>query len=100
MQIPQVALRAWEFVFTLLCLALVGNVIDDAFAGNSGGVNWAMAAAVFAALALVYGVVALFIESLPSIGSLVLDSLAALFTLIAGIVLAAQLGVHSCGNQV
>lgn len=100
MQIPQLALRAYQFLFTLLLLALVGNVIDDAFSGNPGGVNWAMAAAVFAAIALVLGIVGVFFEVIPSIVTLVFDVLAALFTLIAGIVLAAELGVHSCGNQV
>ena len=46
-------------------------------------------------------VAALFVEALatPMIMG-VLDVLATLFTFIAGVVLAAKLGVHSCGNKV
>jgi len=98
--IPQIALRATQFVFTLLVLALVGDVIDDAFAGNPGGINWAMAVAAFSGMAVLYTITATFIESLAiPIVLKVVDGLLTLFTLIAGIVLAAQLGVHSCGNK-
>merc|ERR1711939_913564 len=64
MQIPQLGLRAVQFVFIFLTLALVGNVIAEAFAGNSSKINYAIFVSVF-------------------------DM----------IVLAAGLGVHSCGNR-
>jgi len=47
MQIPQLGLRAVQFVFIFLTLALVGNVIAEAFAGNSSKTNYAIFVSVF-----------------------------------------------------
>jgi len=96
----QLALRSMEFVWTLLIMALVGNAIAMAFSGNPASVNYAMFVAAYSMLVVLYGLAGVFIESLamPLI-LLVLDGLATLFTFIAGVVLAARLGAHSCSNH-
>lgn len=99
--IAQIILRAIQFVLTLLITALVGNTLDDQFAGSTASVNFAMFVAALCWVVVLYGLVAAFIESIaiPMI-LFALDGLATIFTFIAGIVLAARLGVHSCGNVV
>jgi len=99
MELSQVILRSLQFLWTLLITALIGNVIDDAFSGNPSSINYAMFVAVFSWVVLLYGLVAAFMEAFNiPIVSMILDGLAAIFTLIAGIVLAAKLGAHSCSN--
>jgi len=96
--IPQVILRIWTFIWTLLALALVSNVIADAFSGNPSSVNFAEFVAVMSFVIILVGLVGLFIE-IPALILSIVDGVAAIFSLIAGIVLSARLGVHSCGNQ-
>lgn len=97
---PQVILRGSQFLWTLLITALIGNVIAEAFAGNPSSINYAIFVAVFSWLVLMFGLASAFVESLAiPIVQIVADGLAALLTLIAGIVLAAKLHVHSCGNK-
>ncbi|OWP06137.1 hypothetical protein B2J93_8520 [Marssonina coronariae] len=97
----QIALRAGQLLFAVITLALVGNVVDEAFAGNSSSINFALFVSILDFVFVLYGIAAIFFESLafgfvgPSI-----DAVLAIFTFIAGTVLAAKLGVHSCGNQV
>ncbi|CAL3972785.1 hypothetical protein PZA11_004189 [Diplocarpon coronariae] len=96
----QIALRAGQLLFAVITLALVGNVVDEAFAGNSSSINFALFVSILDFVFVLYGIAAIFFESLafgfvgPSI-----DAVLAIFTFIAGTVLAAKLGVHSCGNQ-
>ena len=101
MSIVQIILRSLQLLWTFLITALVGNAIAEAFAGNPSSVNYAIFVAVFSWLVLFFGFAAAFISSLaiPMV-LFALDGLAALLTFIAGVVLAAKLGVHSCGNQV
>jgi hypothetical protein len=96
-QIAQLGLRASQFLWTLLITALVGNVIATAFAGNQSSINYAIFVAVFSWLVLLFGFVAAWMD-MSNIILTALDALAAVFTFIAGVVLAAKLGVHSCGN--
>jgi hypothetical protein len=99
--VPQLALRSWTFLWTLITLALIGNAVSLAFAGNPSSINYAMFTAVFCMLVVLWGFAAVFVEALAMPLFLgVADALATFFSLIAGIVLAAKLGVHSCGNQV
>jgi len=99
--LPQIALRSWTFLWTLLSLALIGNVIATAFAGNPSAVNYAIFVSVFSLLVVLYGFAAAFVESLAiPIALAVADALATIFSFIAGVVLAAKLHVHSCGNAV
>ncbi|SLM36279.1 non-classical export protein [Lasallia pustulata] len=94
-------LRALQFLWTLLIMALTGNMIAEAIGGNASIVNYCMFVAVISMLALFY----LFTVSIKPdfailpILPLVLDALLTLFFLIGGIALAAELNVHSCSSS-
>ena len=95
-------LICWQFFWTLLIMALVGNMIHDAFGGNPSIVNYAMFVAVLSMLSLFYLVPATIKEEFafnPLI-MVVLDFLNTLFFLCGAIAMAAYLGVHSCNNPV
>ena len=82
-------------------MALVGNMIHEAVGGNPSIVNYTMFVAVFGMLSLLYLIGATVVEALFwPIAVLALDALNTLFFLVGGIALAADLGVHSCGNHV
>lgn len=100
MQVIQAALRGSQFLWTFLTTALIGNVIAEAFSGNSSSINYAIFVSVFCWIVVLWGIAALVVESLamPKILG-PMDILATVFTFIAGVVLAAKLGVHSCGNE-
>jgi hypothetical protein len=101
MGLGQAAIRLWTFIWTLLSMALIGNVIAIAFAGNPSSINYAMFTSTFCMLVVLFGFAAAFVEALAMpIVLLVLDGLAVVFSFIAGVVLAAKLGAHSCTNQV
>jgi len=96
----KVLLQAWTFLWTLLSLALIGNVIAIAFSGNPSSINYAMFTSVFCMLVVLYGFAAAFVDFLAiPIALIVADALATLFSFVAGVVLAARLGVHSCTNH-
>ncbi|MCJ1371209.1 hypothetical protein MMC20_002424 [Loxospora ochrophaea] len=80
-------------------MALVGNMIFDAVAGDPSIVNYAMFVAVFSMLSLFY-LVAATVKDLTIIPwlPLVVDALNMIFFLVGGIALAADLKVHSCSN--
>jgi hypothetical protein len=83
-------------------MALVGNIIAGAFAGNPATVNYAMFTATFSMVSLFYLVPASWSETIaghPMI-VVVVDLLNSLFCLTSGIALAARLGAHSCNNSV
>lgn len=99
--VVQLALRSWEFLWTLITMALIGNVIATAFAGNPSSINYAIFVTVFDMLTVLFGFAAAFMDlSAAGIIIAVADVLAAVFTFIAGVVLAAKLHVHSCSNAV
>lgn len=81
-------------------MALIGNMIATAFAGNPSIVNYDMFVSVFGMLSLFYLIPATFSEglSIPLI-AITLDVLNTLFFLCAGIATAAYLHVHSCSNK-
>ncbi|PQE24522.1 non-classical export protein [Rutstroemia sp. NJR-2017a WRK4] len=95
----QLAMRTLQFVFVLIATALVGNAIDIQHWGNSS-VNYAMFACAFSWVVILYGAAASFIEALAiPIVVIVMDALATLITLLAGIILAGYLNVHSCSSR-
>lgn len=82
-------------------MALVGNMIAEAIAGNHSAINFTMFVAVFAMLSLLYLIPASIVESIAQpLVMVVLDAINTVLFLIAGIVMAARLGVHSCDNEV
>ena len=100
-QISQLALRGAQFLFVLITMALVGNVIAEAFAGNNSKINYAMFVSVIDMAIVLWGIAAAFKEELAfGIVLKIADIVAVLATFIAGVVLAAGLGAHSCGNSV
>ena len=83
-------------------MALVGNMIAEAFSGNPSTVNYAIYVSVFSMFTLFYLIPASF--NLDWAGHpiimIVLDALNAIFTFCAAIALAAKLECHSCNNKV
>lgn len=82
-------------------MALVGNMIATALAGNSAMVNYVMFVSVFGMGSLLYLLPTAFLDSFSvPIIALVLDGLNVLFWFCAAVALPAYLGVHSCSNSV
>ncbi|KAL1590112.1 hypothetical protein WHR41_01220 [Cladosporium halotolerans] len=99
MSIVQVGLRGLQFLWILLCMALIGNML--AISSGPSVINYDMFVAVFCMLSLFYLILVSVKESFtihPAF-PLTLDILCTIFTLIAGIATAAYLNVHSCSNQ-
>ena len=83
-------------------MALVGNMIADAFSGNPALVNYDMFVAVFAMLSLIYLFAVGFNESFAGHSAipLALDVLNTLFFFCGAVAMAAELHVHRCSNSV
>lgn len=83
-------------------MALVGSIIASAFAGNPSLINYDMFVAVFSMLSLIVLIAGAFNESFLGhpVVPVALDLLNTLFFFCAAVAMAAELGVHSCGNQV
>ncbi|GIJ82976.1 hypothetical protein Asppvi_001493 [Aspergillus pseudoviridinutans] len=97
----QIGLRVWEFVFSVLVMALIGNIIAMAFAGNPATINYSMFTATFSIVSLFYLVPASINMNwaIHPIIMITLDVLNNIFFLTAGIALAAKLECHSCSND-
>ncbi|KAL7793557.1 putative non-classical export protein Nce102 [Trichoderma ceciliae] len=95
----KIMLRGIALIWTLLITALIGNVIASNVNGHMVTLNFTIFVATLSWIALLYGLLAIFIESLamPAL-LLLLDGLATLFTFICAIVLAAELRAPNCGN--
>lgn len=91
-----------QFFFILVIMALIGNVIALAFAGNPSLINYDMFVAAFSMLSLFYLFAAAWSDSFAGhpIIPIVLDALNVLFLFCAAVATAAELGVHSCSNDV
>lgn len=83
-------------------MALVGNMIASANAGNPSIVNYDMFVAVFGMLSLIYLIPATFKEDLAGHPLILvgLDVLNSLFFFCGAVAMAAKLHTHSCGNSV
>lgn len=99
-KILSLALRGFQFLWTFLIMALIGNAIASRDANTPSATNYVMFTAAFSMLTLLYTIPASFHDGLQGhpIIPTVLDGLNTLFTFVAGIVLAAKLGAHSCDN--
>jgi len=82
-------------------MALVGNMIHDAFAGDPPIINYTMFLAVISMLALFYLIPATFNDSFAFHPLLMvgLDLLLTVLFFCGAVALAAYLGVHSCHND-
>ncbi|KAL7948913.1 putative non-classical export protein Nce102 [Trichoderma barbatum] len=95
----KILLRIIALIWTLLITALIGNVIAANVNGDMKTVNFTMFVAALSWVALLYGLFAVFVQSLAlPVALLLLDGLATLFTFICAIVLAAELRAPNCGN--
>lgn len=93
-------LRGWQFICSLITMALIGNMIATAFAGNSAMVNYDMFVAVFGMLSLLYLLPTSFLSSYSvPIVNIGLDALNTIFWFCAAVATAAYLHVHSCSNR-
>ncbi|KAL8739873.1 MAG: hypothetical protein Q9190_007364 [Brigantiaea leucoxantha] len=81
-------------------MALTGNIIAEAIAGNPSIINYVIFVSVFAMLSLFYLIGAAIMDgfAIPLV-MVLLDALNTLLFLCGGIALAAYLGVHSCGRN-
>ncbi|GFF32651.1 non-classical export protein 2 [Aspergillus udagawae] len=97
----QLGLRVWEFVFTLLVMALIGNIIAMAFAGNPATINYSMFVATFSMVSLFYLVPASINLNwaIHPIIMITVDVLNTIFFLTSAIALSARLEAHSCSNN-
>ena len=77
-------------------------MIHDAIGGNPPTINFVMFVAVFAMLSLIYLIAAAVNEGFAMFawGPLIVDGLNVFTFVIAGIVMAAQLGVRNCSDEV
>ena len=83
-------------------MALIGNMISEAFAGNPSSVNYTMFLSAFSMLSLFYLIPATFNAdwALHPIIVIIVDALNCIFFFCAAIALAAALGCRSCSNYV
>lgn len=91
-----------QFIFTVIIMSIVGNMIASAFGGNPSVVNYAMFVAVFAMLSLFYLIAVSVNDGFAGHAALplALDALNILFWFCAAVAMAAELGAHSCSNSV
>lgn len=83
-------------------MALIGNMIATAFAGNPAVVNYDMFVAAFAMFTLLFYLIPVTVKEdlgIPIL-TVTLDFLNTIFWLCAGIATAAELTCHSCSNSV
>ncbi|OAP59017.1 hypothetical protein AYL99_06314 [Fonsecaea erecta] len=94
-------LRGVEFVFIVIIMGLIGNVIAIAFAGNPSLINYDMFVAAFAMVSLFYLVAVSFNDSFMghAIFPVIVDLLNCIFLFCAAVAMAAELRVHSCSNN-
>lgn len=96
--------RVWQFVWTLITTALIGNVIASNINGSSSAtttLNYSMWALVLCWLASLYGLAASFVSAMAvPIVLVVLDSLATLFVFIDAIVVSARIKAVDCSRLV
>jgi hypothetical protein len=83
-------------------MSLIGNMINEAIAGNPSSINYTMFVSAFSMFTLFYLVPASFSSdwAIHPIIMIVVDVLNNIFFFCAAIALAAKLEVHSCGNSV
>jgi len=98
--IIQLALRGLQFFWTLLIMALTGNMIASATGGNPSIVNYVMFVSIISMASLFYLILVSVKEdfAMHPMLPVAVDGINILFTVIGGIALAAYLGVGNCGN--
>ncbi|KAF1812325.1 hypothetical protein P152DRAFT_436494 [Eremomyces bilateralis CBS 781.70] len=99
MNLVQTILRGLQFLWTILIMSLIGNML--AHKGNHSVVNYDMFVAAFAMLSLLYLIPSAIKENLtvhPAL-NIVLDVLNTIFFFCGGVATASYLRVHSCSDR-
>lgn len=98
LRIVNIAMRALQFFWILLTMALVGNMLS--ISSGPSVINYDMFTAVWCMLSLLYLIPATFTDSIAFHWAIpvTLDALNVLFTFCAAVATAAYLGVTSCDN--
>lgn len=91
-----------QFLWSLLLIALMGNIIHIKNNHSPSIVNYDMFVGVFGMLSLFYLIPASIKDSLQihAMFPLIVDILNTLFWFCGAVATAAELGVHSCNNKV
>jgi hypothetical protein len=91
-----------QLIFSVIVMALTGNMISDYIDGSPASVNYAMFASAFSIASLIYLFPASVNTNLSGhpIVMIVVDTLNAIWFLTSGIVLAAFIEVFDCDNTV
>ncbi|KAK0251769.1 hypothetical protein B0A54_00434 [Friedmanniomyces endolithicus] len=94
------AMRGLQLLWTVLVMALVGNMVHDWNYGNSGVINYDLFVSILGLLSLFYLIPATFKEALAfhPLLPLILDAINTLFWFCGAVATAARLGAHSCSN--
>ncbi|PGG96909.1 hypothetical protein GX51_07601 [Blastomyces parvus] len=94
-------LRGLEALFTVIIMALIGNMISEAFHGSASTVNYILFVSAFSMLSLFYLFAAAISDAFmihPFVVFLV-DLLNTIFVFCGAIALPSKLRVHSCSNE-
>jgi len=95
-------MRTFQFIWSVLVMALVGNILADAYSGkNPAVINYDMFVVAFALVSLFYLWPVTIIESwtIHPVLPFILDLLNAIFSFAAAVAMSAELNVHSCHNH-
>ncbi|EGO61429.1 hypothetical protein NEUTE1DRAFT_116093 [Neurospora tetrasperma FGSC 2508] len=102
MEVIPLILRFIQLIFLIILTGLIGNVIAldvDASTTARAAINFTMFVIALSWVVALFGLVAALFQSVAiPLVMLIFDAAATLFTVIAGIVLAAKLGAPDCGN--
>ncbi|EEH16983.2 hypothetical protein PABG_07070 [Paracoccidioides brasiliensis Pb03] len=96
-----IALRGVEWFFTIIIMALIGNMIADAFHGSAASVNYILFVSAFSMLTLFYLTAAAISESFmihPLVVCFV-DLLNDIFIFCGAVALSLKLRVRDCSNK-
>ncbi|KAK4900790.1 hypothetical protein LTR17_017307 [Elasticomyces elasticus] len=101
MNMVNMAMRGLALLWTVLVMALTGNMVDQWNRGNSGVINYDLFVSIFALLSLIYLIAATAKEAFAfhPIIPLVVDILNCIFWFCGAVATAAKLGAHSCSNR-
>ncbi|KAK2731428.1 hypothetical protein FQN55_004686 [Onygenales sp. PD_40] len=100
-RVVNLALRTIELIFAVIIMALIGNMISDAYHDSAATVNYCLFVSAFTMLTLFYLFAAAISDTFmvhPSIVFIV-DVLNLIFVFCAAIALPSKLRVHSCSNK-
>ncbi|CAK7230554.1 hypothetical protein SBRCBS47491_007623 [Sporothrix bragantina] len=95
--------RCVQLIFIVICVALIGNVINNNINGHMSAINYALFACIIAWVACLWGMISSFVgmlaEGIFAYGLLAFDVLSTIFVFVAAIVIPAKLHAVNCGGD-